>query len=1441
MENYGKMSGMPLPRLTKANYNNWSIQMRALFGTQDAWEVVENGFTELENTEDLTVNEIKTLKNTRIKDKTTLYMLFQAVDESEFEKIASAATGKEAWDTLQKVFKGADRVKQVILQTIRGELEGMKMKESEGDSRVMGKILRSLTDDFENVVCAIEESKDLELTIDDIAGSLEAHEQQGAAVEVAAMVAVVEAAVEVDTMRRRGSQTNKIGEAAGQIIQMLSATTAASMGTMQKSANQISIAIIAASMDTMQKSAIPSKSDMVWYLDTGTSNHMCGHKHLFVEMQEIEEGYVSFGDASKVQVKGREKGYSVFMKGRMLHLKDKKSQLLALVEMAKNRMFKLNLRKVRDRCLQVNMEDMALLWHLRFEHLYYGGLKELARKDMVHGLPDMDYIKKFCEGCVLGKQVRNIFFKRTEYRARRSLKLIHTDIHGPITPKSFSEKRYFITFIDDCTRKTWVFFEGKSEAFEVFKKFKVLIEKTTEHYIKALRSDRGGEYMSTAFTKYCEEQGIKRFLTAPYSPQQNGSQPIGVKWIYRKKMNAQGEIERYKARLVAKGYRQKVRIDYDEVFAPVTRMETIHLLISQAAQFKWKFFQIYVKSAFFNGVLEEEVYVEQPPGYMKIGEEMKNRFTQCPYEHAMYVKKEKCNLLFVALYVDDLIFMGNNEEMIKDFKEAMTRELEMTDLGLMKYFLGLEVKLSKFDGGERVDATKYQSLVGSLRYLTCTRPYISYSVGVTKVEDFMLVGYFDSDWCGDVDDRKSTSGYAFFLAETTFTWLSKKQPVVTLSTCEAEYVAAGSCVCHVIWLRRLLKELNFAQEKATQIYLDNRLAIEFAKNHVHHERSKHIDLKFHFIREHVKEKEIELVHVKSEDQTTDIFTKPLSTRLFEKMRNLLGMKDRRELSLKREGIKMKESEGVSDYITCVQTVVNQLKCIGETLKDSRVVEKILRSLTDDFENVVCAIEESKDLEELTIDDLAGSLEAHEQRKKKKKNESLEEALGRVRGGRSKGCSGGGHDRGVLFRETVEENVNLVAEEETREYSVIMMAYENIVPDSDTVWYLDTGTSNHMYGHKHLFVEMQEIKEGHVSFGDASKVQVKGREGIFSFHQRPNVALERQKKEKYEAFEVFKKFKVLIEKTTEHYIKALRSDRGGEYMSTAFTKYCEEQGIKRRRGVCRATTWVHENWGTKEGAEIKEGTLWTEASTLSLEYPHRHLLQEERVYSMPIRACNVCEERKRAKLSKFDGGKRVDAAKYQSLVGSLRYLTCTRPDISYSVGVTKAEDFMLVGYSDSDWCGDVDDQKSTSGYVFFLADTTFTWLSKKQLVVTLSTCEAEYVVAGSCVCHVIWMRRLLKELNFAQEKATQIYLDNRSAIEFAKNHVHHERSKHIDLKFHFIREHVKEKEIELVHVKSEYQAADIFTKSLSTRLLEKMRNLLGMKDIRELSLRRGVGE
>ena len=160
----------------------------------------------------------------------------------------------------------------------------------------------------------------------------------------------------------------------------------------------------------------------------------------------------------------------------------------------------------------------------------------------------------------------------------------------------------------------------------------------------------------------------------------------------------------------------------------------------------------------------------------------------------------------------------------------------------------------------------------------------------SRTDDYRLVGYSDSDWCGNVDDRKSTSGYVFFMGSTAFSWLSKKQPIVTLSTCEAEYVAASWSVCHAVWLRNLLSKLELKQEKEIVIRVDNKSAIELAKNPVNDERSKHIDVRFHFIRKQVKEGNVELEHIESRAQAADVFTKLLPSSLFENNKMILGIR-----------------------------------------------------------------------------------------------------------------------------------------------------------------------------------------------------------------------------------------------------------------------------------------------------------------------------------------------------------------------------------------------------------------------------------------------------------------------------------------------------------------------------------------------------------------------
>lgn len=171
-----------------------------------------------------------------------------------------------------------------------------------------------------------------------------------------------------------------------------------------------------------------------------------------------------------------------------------------------------------------------------------------------------------------------------------------------------------------------------------------------------------------------------------------------------------------------------------------------------------------------------------------------------------------------------------------------------------------------------------------LRYLKGTQ---SFGVFYKKGGGEELTVYTDSDYAGDTDDRRSTSGYAFILSEGAVAWASKKQPVVTLSTTEAEFVAAAFCACQCVWMRRILEEFGLGQAKSTTILCDNSSTIKLSKNPVLHGRSKHIDVRFHFLRDLTKEGVIQLVHCRTEDQVADIFTKPLRLEVFVKLRESL--------------------------------------------------------------------------------------------------------------------------------------------------------------------------------------------------------------------------------------------------------------------------------------------------------------------------------------------------------------------------------------------------------------------------------------------------------------------------------------------------------------------------------------------------------------------------
>ncbi|CAL8992316.1 unnamed protein product [Prunus brigantina] len=290
-----------------------------------------------------------------------------------------------------------------------------------------------------------------------------------------------------------------------------------------------------------------------WYIDSGCSNHMIGDEGLLVNIQRNLTSKVKMGTREVVPtlviktklgskhiqevmlVPGLEEnllsvgqmmehGYHFVFGGNMVNVYDDQSlkNLIVRVQMTNNRCFPLTMILVSDLVLKASVTHCLQTWHKRLGHLNERNIKLLENQDMVHGLPHLEQISVVCEGCMLGKQHRDSFPLESTWRASSPLELVHTNICGPMKTESISGNKYFLLFTDYCTRMSWVYFiRNKSSALECFRKFKAMTELQSGYKIKGL-SDRGGEFLSSEFNKFCDEFGIQRQLTVAYSPQQNG-------------------------------------------------------------------------------------------------------------------------------------------------------------------------------------------------------------------------------------------------------------------------------------------------------------------------------------------------------------------------------------------------------------------------------------------------------------------------------------------------------------------------------------------------------------------------------------------------------------------------------------------------------------------------------------------------------------------------------------------------------------------------------------------------------------------------------------------------------------------------------------------------------------------------------------------------------
>ncbi|GJY25400.1 retrovirus-related pol polyprotein from transposon TNT 1-94 [Tanacetum coccineum] len=345
------------------------------------------------------------------------------------------------------------------------------------------------------------------------------------------------------------------------------------------------------------------------------------------------------------------------------------------------------------------------------------------------------------------------------------------------------------------------------------------------------------------------------------------------------------------------------------------------------------------------------------------------QFSKGAVDPTLFTRHARNDILLVQIYVDNIIFASTNTAMCNEFANQMTTKFKMSIMGQIPFFLGLQIsqsprgifinqskyafeivkkyglhstdsvdtsmienkKLDEDLQGKQVDATHYRVMIGSLMYLTFSRPYLNYVVCLcaryqakhtekhlqavklifrylngtinmglwySKDTDMSLTAYADADHAGCQDTRRSTSGSAQFLGDKLVSWSSKKQKSTAISSTEAEYIALSGCCSQILWMRSQLTDYGFQFNKIP-LYCDNKSAIALCCNNVQHSRAKHIDIRYHFIKEQVENGIVELYFVRTEYQLADIFTKPLPRERFNFLIDKLGMKSMSPEMLKR--------------------------------------------------------------------------------------------------------------------------------------------------------------------------------------------------------------------------------------------------------------------------------------------------------------------------------------------------------------------------------------------------------------------------------------------------------------------------------------------------------------------------------------------------------------
>lgn len=500
-------------------------------------------------------------------------------------------------------------------------------------------------------------------------------------------------------------------------------------------------------------------------------------------------------------------------------------------------------------------------------------------------------------------------------------------------------------------------------------------------YEEAIESEDKLEWEAAMKREIDALNNLGTFDYKSYKP--SGEPVVGTKWVFKKKLNRDGSVDKFKARLVVKGFSQVEGVNYYETYASVATYTTLRYIISTCAAKNLPIHHLDIDNAFLNSTLEEVVYVRLPTSLdskvVKLNkslyglkqasrvwnEDLVSKLKEFGLEESisdpsLFIRKDDNGDIFgVALWVDDNFIFGNKEDTEK-LSKYLSSKYGVKDLGPASYFCGIEldylpngVKIHQtaytkailtkfgFNDCKKLDVPNlvdekgnpksemkfdninlYQQAVGSLNYLvSVSRPDLAFSVSyvarnmsrptqldwenIGKIFRYIkgsfdkgiiylkiksdLVGYSDASYAEDLIDRRSVSGYVFVKNGGAISWKSKKQPIVTLSSTEAEYVALTKCAQESIWLDKLENDMLERKNNPTIIYEDNTGAISLSDKSAISDRSKHIQVRYHFIRECVKRKDLVINSLATQYMVADILTKCLGKILHTRHCKAMGM------------------------------------------------------------------------------------------------------------------------------------------------------------------------------------------------------------------------------------------------------------------------------------------------------------------------------------------------------------------------------------------------------------------------------------------------------------------------------------------------------------------------------------------------------------------------